>query len=111
MPKVGITLPVSMFSQPVVVTRSRCLLVIGDQSPRILLGFAVADFSEDKGRRWLSTRTNKAGTVVEEFVRYDEARPAATLPGRDAVFVAASRLSPPLPGGLLVDDTTTRTLS
>ncbi len=62
---------------------------------------------EDQLRRCREYAAQQGWVVVEEFVRCDEARSAATLAGRDALqsLLAASRTSPPPFDCLMVDDT------
>jgi site-specific DNA recombinase len=62
---------------------------------------------EDQLRRCREYATQQGWTVVEEFVRCDEARSAATLAGRDALqsLLAASKSYPSPFDCLVVDDT------
>src|SRR5271170_345964 len=62
---------------------------------------------EDQLRRCCDFAAQQGWTVIEEFVRCDEARSAATLTGRDALqsLLAASKNHPPRFDCLLVDDT------
>lgn len=62
---------------------------------------------EDQLRRCREYAVQQGWTVVEEFVRCDEARSAATLAGRDALqsLLAASKSYPPPFDCLVVDDT------
>jgi site-specific DNA recombinase len=62
---------------------------------------------EDQLRRCREYAAQQGWTVVEEFVRCDEARSAATLAGREALqsLLAASKSSPPPFDCLMVDDT------
>lgn len=64
---------------------------------------------EDQLRRCRDYAAQQGWTVVEEFVRSDEARSAATLAGRDALqsLLAASKTFP-LPFDCLVVDDTSR---
>jgi site-specific DNA recombinase len=62
---------------------------------------------EDQLRRCREYASQQGWIIVEEYVRCDEARSAATLAGRDALqsLLAASKNSPPSFECLLVDDT------
>lgn len=62
---------------------------------------------DDQLRRCREYAAQQGWIVVEEFVRCDEARSAATLAGRDSLqsLLAASRTSPPPFDCLMVDDT------
>jgi site-specific DNA recombinase len=62
---------------------------------------------EDQLRRCREYAAQQGWTVIEEFVRCDEARSAATLAGRDALqsLLAASKTSPLPFDCLMVDDT------
>ena len=62
---------------------------------------------EDQLRRCRDFANQQGWAVIEEFVRCDEARSAATLAGRDSLqsLLAASKKSPPPFDCLLVDDT------
>jgi site-specific DNA recombinase len=62
---------------------------------------------EDQLRRCREYAAQQGWIVVEEFVRCDEARSAATLAGRNALqsLLTASKASPPPFDCLMVDDT------
>jgi DNA invertase Pin-like site-specific DNA recombinase len=62
---------------------------------------------EDQLRRCREFAAQQGWTVVESFVRHDEARSAATLAGRESLqsLLAASKISPAPFDCLLVDDT------
>src|SRR6185437_7245903 len=62
---------------------------------------------EDQLRRCREHAIQQGWTVMEEFVRCDEARSAATLAGRDGLqsLLAASKSYPPPFDCLMVDDT------
>jgi len=62
---------------------------------------------EDQLRRCREYADQQGWTVIEEFVRCDEARSAATLAGRDGLqsLLAASKRCPPPFDCLMVDDT------
>ncbi len=62
---------------------------------------------EDQLRRCKEFAAKQGWTVVEEFVRSDEARSAATTAGRDALnsLIAAAKMKPKPFDCLLVDDT------
>ncbi len=62
---------------------------------------------EDQLRRCREFAAKQGWTVVEEFVRFDEAKTAATLAGRDALkaLMSAAKTKPKPFDCLLVDDT------
>lgn len=62
---------------------------------------------EDQVRRCTEFAAKQGWTVVEEFIRYDEARSAATVAGRDALnaLMLAAKTKPKPFECLLVDDT------
>ncbi len=62
---------------------------------------------EDQIRRCREFATQQGWTIVEEFVRFDEAKSAASLAGRDGLnsLIAATKLRPVAFDCLLVDDT------
>jgi DNA invertase Pin-like site-specific DNA recombinase len=62
---------------------------------------------EDQLRRCKEFAAKQGWTVVEEFVRFDEAKTAATLAGRDALkaLMSAAKTKPKPFDCLLVDDT------
>lgn len=62
---------------------------------------------DDQVRRCRDFAAKQGWTVVEEFIRYDEARSAATVAGRDALngLMVAAKTKPKPFDCLLVDDT------
>src|SRR6202789_2451554 len=62
---------------------------------------------EDQVRRCTEFAAKQGWTVVEEFIRFDEARSAATVAGRDALnaLMVAAKTKPKPFDCLLVDDT------
>jgi DNA invertase Pin-like site-specific DNA recombinase len=62
---------------------------------------------EDQIRRCREFAERQGWTILEEFVRFDEAKSAATLAGRDALhfLLSAAKSKPAAFDCLLVDDT------
>lgn len=62
---------------------------------------------DDQVRRCRDFATKQGWTVVDDFIRYDEARSAATVAGRDALngLMLAAKTKPKPFDCLLVDDT------